>query len=225
MLKFFSILIGGILFFGVGGVRAAVYDVIIENPSASDPSIDCDVGSSVYPANPNCGFIPRTITINPGDQIRWINNDSITSVLVKSNPHPAHTLYIALNMSTPISFGQSFTTSPLMQVGSWGFHNHLDISRQGTIIIKAPAAGGELFIDNNPPVISNVQVVPTETGAQVLWKTNEPASSQVEYDAVHCDQDDSVYENKNPGSPDIMAKIFHEIYLEAYCPEQNIVFV
>ncbi|MBI2591445.1 MAG: hypothetical protein HYW34_02100 [Candidatus Brennerbacteria bacterium] len=206
-------LIAGI-FFGVYAVKAAVYDVRIENPSAGDPSIDCDVGNSANPANPDCGFIPRTITINPGDQIRWVDNDSLTSVLVKSNPHPAHTLYTALNMAAPLSFGQTFTTDPLMQVGSWGFHNHLDVSRKGTIIIKAPASGGELFVDTLPPVISKIDVIPSETGAEILWRTNEPASSQITYDAVHCDKDDRIYENKYSKPPDIMAKISHEIYLE-----------
>lgn len=217
-------LIVGILFLGAGGVKAAVYDVRIENPSAGDPSIDCDVGSSVLPANPDCGFIPRSITINPGDQIRWVDNDSLTSVLVKSNPHPAHTLYIALNMSAPITVGQTFTTAPLMQVGSWAFHNHLDTSRQGTIIIKAPAAGGELFVDNLPPVISAIDVIPSKTGAQIQWRTNEPASSQIRYDAVHCDKDDRIYDNKNPDPSDMMAKISHEIHLENLEPDKKYCF-
>ncbi|MBI2591632.1 MAG: hypothetical protein HYW34_03075 [Candidatus Brennerbacteria bacterium] len=197
--------------------RAAVYDVRIENPSAGNPEIDCDIGNSlITPLNPDCGFIPRTITINPGDQIRWINNDADRSHDPSSDPHPTHEAYPILNMVL-IPSGGSVVSSPLMSTGVWGCHSHTDSNFRCIITVSSPggSGGGATVIDKTKPVITEVKIIPAETTATISWKTDEPASTQIEVGS------NGTYDYIVPNPLDPRALYFHEIILDDLVPDKK----
>ncbi|MEK9170836.1 MAG: hypothetical protein AAB789_00780, partial [Patescibacteria group bacterium] len=166
--------------FSSWSAQAAVVEVRIESPNTED----CDIGNSVIsPANPLCGFIPRTLTITAGDQIRWINNDPIRPHQPSSDPHPAHTIYPALNMAEILAGGQ-VTSGPLTEIGTWNYHDHLDISFIGIITVAAISSGAASSGGCNdciPPLVLSFSVIDISTStATLIWKTDEPSVTKVQ---------------------------------------------
>lgn len=83
-----------------------------------------------YTAN---GFEPNTISIKAGQTVTWTNKDS-DDVWVASNPHPTHTDYPGFDELKSMSNGQTYSFT-FTKVGKWGYHNHLNPSQQGTVIV------------------------------------------------------------------------------------------
>ncbi|HEX3099900.1 MAG TPA: cupredoxin domain-containing protein [Patescibacteria group bacterium] len=79
-------------------------------------------------------FSPSTVTIKSGDVVVFKNN-STTSFWPASGPHPTHTLYPEFDPKQAIAAGQSWQFK-FTKVGTWPFHNHLNPSATGTIIVK-----------------------------------------------------------------------------------------
>ncbi len=89
-------------------------------------------------------FSPAKITIKEGDTVKFVDTTS-APMWVASNAHPTHTAYsgtsviqhcpdtngTAFDQCTP---GTSYTFT-FLQVGSWGYHNHLNKGSTGTIIV------------------------------------------------------------------------------------------
>lgn len=79
------------------------------------------------------GFEPSKITVKVGSVIE-IKNNSSRAVQFSSDPHPAHTKNDELNQSTtPAGGSQQFTVT---KTGSYGFHNHLNSSHTGTVVVE-----------------------------------------------------------------------------------------
>lgn len=79
------------------------------------------------------GFSPATITVKAGTTVTVLNNSS-QLLQFNSNPHPSHTDNDELNLDS-LAPGKSLTFTPT-KVGSFGFHNHLDESRTGTLVVQ-----------------------------------------------------------------------------------------
>ncbi|HLG90680.1 MAG TPA: dockerin type I domain-containing protein [Candidatus Saccharimonadales bacterium] len=54
----------------------------------------------------NSGFVPATISIKAGDQVTWINNDSVPRQ-VAADPHPAHDSIVDFDSSIALQPGDS----------------------------------------------------------------------------------------------------------------------
>lgn len=88
------------------------------------------------------GFSPATITINKGDTVIFKNKSS-SDMRVASNPHPLHNGYpttggcvgSTFDSCSDIAPGQSWSFE-FDFVGSWGYHNHLNPSQGGTVVVK-----------------------------------------------------------------------------------------
>ena len=79
------------------------------------------------------GFSPAKITVKSGDSVT-IKNTSSSDVQFKSDPHPVHTDNQDLNVGdVPGGQSQTFTVT---KKGTFGFHNHLDPSQTGTIVVQ-----------------------------------------------------------------------------------------
>lgn len=79
------------------------------------------------------GFSPSTLTVKAGTKVTWVNKSG-SQVTVNSKPHPVHTNYSPLNLG---SFSDGSTLSLTFdKPGTYGYHNHLNPSQSGTIIIQ-----------------------------------------------------------------------------------------
>jgi len=99
------------------------------NPGTSGATITISSAGVVSPA---------AVTINPGESVTFINNDS-RSHEIASNPHPAHTDCPAINALGVLQAGQTKLTNALTTSRTCGFHDHnadTDRNLQGTITIR-----------------------------------------------------------------------------------------
>lgn len=83
-----------------------------------------------YTAN---GFVPDTITVKPGTTVSFINKDT-DPMWVASDPHPIHTDLPGFDAKRKIPTGDSYSYT-FTKVGRWGYHNHLNPSNRGTVIV------------------------------------------------------------------------------------------
>ena len=84
------------------------------------------------------GVSPKSVTVAPGSQVTFTNNDSSQHEMA-SDPHPAHTDCPAINSVGSLSPGQGRSTGNLNVTRACGFHDHLrdgDQSLRGTITIQ-----------------------------------------------------------------------------------------
>lgn len=79
------------------------------------------------------GFSPKILTVKSGDTIAITNNSGET-VQFDSNPHPLHTDNPELNVGT-IPPGETMRVK-LTAKGTWGYHNHLNVTQSGTIVVQ-----------------------------------------------------------------------------------------
>lgn len=79
-------------------------------------------------------FSPSTTTIKAGQSVKVSNDSSDAALDFDSDPHPTHTNNPDLNAGD-IEPGQSKTFST-DKTGTWGFHNHLDPSQHGELVVE-----------------------------------------------------------------------------------------
>lgn len=79
------------------------------------------------------GFSPAKTTVKSGDVVKVVNNSS-RALEFSSDPHPVHTKDTDLNQQT-LRPGESQTFS-VTKKGTFGFHDHLDATKTGTITIE-----------------------------------------------------------------------------------------
>jgi len=89
------------------------------------------------------GFVPSTVTVKKGQTVRWANNSG-SKVWPASAVHPSHAVYPQKSASDCL--GSSFDACrglaqgeswdfTFNYVGEWKFHNHLNASQWGAVIV------------------------------------------------------------------------------------------
>ena len=78
------------------------------------------------------GFSPAMLTVKKGTVVT-VENKSTNSVQFSSDDHPAHTDNTEMNMSV-LAPGESGTFTA-ETVGTHGFHDHIDDSKTGTLVV------------------------------------------------------------------------------------------
>lgn len=106
---------------------------------AMDQSVDATVS---YTAS---GFSPATVEISQGDTVRFVN-EGAGEMWVASAVHPTHTEYAGTSRQEHCENGSEDTfdqcgtagsfTFTFDQAGEWGYHNHVNSSHQGTVIVN-----------------------------------------------------------------------------------------
>ncbi len=89
------------------------------------------------------GYDPKEITIQKGQAVTWVNNSS-KPVWTASAQHPTHTAYpektdvdclgSAFDACKGIPSGESWSFT-FNEVGSWGYHDHLNARHDGKVIV------------------------------------------------------------------------------------------
>ena len=118
-----------------------------DNGAQNENSSESDIVMSTSVALTSSGFTPRTITVPRGGVVTWVNEGG-ASMWVASAAHPSHAVYgnttrnehCASGYTGAVPFDQcdngtrySFTFE---QAGTWQYHNHLDASQTGTVIVQ-----------------------------------------------------------------------------------------
>lgn len=121
--------VGGLFFFLNN--RNKNINKIKQQPSQLTPIIRNEPQATVTYTKD--GFNPKSITIKAGTRVTWINKSGKMTT-VNSNDHPAHKLY------PPLNLGEFPDNSSVQLVfvkpGSYGYHNHLNPSQTGEIIVE-----------------------------------------------------------------------------------------
>ena len=94
------------------------------------------------------GFVPQTITISSGDKVTWINKYTVDS-WPASALHPTHKMYPGsdINKCNTLQKNQIFDACQRLQQGEswsftfnqkgmWKYHDHLNPSRTGTVVVE-----------------------------------------------------------------------------------------
>lgn len=145
-----NLLITGIIIFVLAALAVAVYiltqpsgqtgsdqqeSTSTEKPAANSPAPDT---STEPPSEPvvirftSGGFTPNVLSVKKGSVVTVVN-DSSTNVQFSSDEHPTHQDNTGMNLQV-LGPGESasFTAD---KAGVWGFHDHIDDSKTGTLTV------------------------------------------------------------------------------------------
>lgn len=86
----------------------------------------------------NDGFHPRTLTVQSGDTVTFINKTN-KAFWPASNNHPQHDIYAGFDSGRPYPPGSSWSFT-FERKGKWGFHDHLRSSYTGSIAVGSEYA-------------------------------------------------------------------------------------
>ena len=128
-----ALIIGSVLYFKNRLPQEASSSLISSAPASRQASTSPAVGNPLTVSLTPQGFSPQVITIKAGDTVSWINRSGGPAT-VNSNDHPTHLLYPALNLGG-FDNGQSLSLT-FPTPGTYGYHNHLNPSQTGTIVVE-----------------------------------------------------------------------------------------
>lgn len=80
------------------------------------------------------GFSPSQLTIKSGETVVFLNQSS-SAVWPASDPHPIHTGLPGFDAKHGLAHGESYEFT-FVKTGSFGYHNHLNPSTRGTIVVE-----------------------------------------------------------------------------------------
>ncbi len=80
------------------------------------------------------GFVPDKIEVEAGSMVSFINESS-TVMWVASTPHPQHTDLPTFDQFRPYKPGSTYRYI-FDKKGTWGFHDHINPSRGGMVVVK-----------------------------------------------------------------------------------------
>lgn len=94
-------------------------------------------GASMQPASEvmvtysENGFSPASVTVKVGEKVKFVNQGS-GGMWVASAMHPTHQLYPEFDQ---LSTGNEYTFE-FKKAGSWNYHNHVNPSHFGKVIVE-----------------------------------------------------------------------------------------
>jgi plastocyanin len=112
---------------------ASTQSATTNSSTNSTPSSSSNQSSGATITYSDSGFSPATLTVKAGTTVT-IKNTSSQPMQFDSDPHPVHTDDTQLNVGE-VAPGQSMTFTPTI-TGTHGYHNHLDSSQTGTLIVQ-----------------------------------------------------------------------------------------
>lgn len=105
----------------------------LKEPTASGQPTVMDMAKEVVVEFDGKSFSPETVSLKAGGRLT-INNKSNVNMWPASNDHPTHKLYPEFDSLKPILPGESYTLI-LSKAGTWGYHDHLQPTIKGQIVI------------------------------------------------------------------------------------------
>lgn len=80
------------------------------------------------------GFEPATLTVPAGTTVTFLNNGQAAH-WPASNPHPIHTGLSGFDATKALATGETYSFT-FTKTGTWGFHDHLNTSLTGSVVVK-----------------------------------------------------------------------------------------
>lgn len=80
------------------------------------------------------GFSPSLVKVKSGSTVTF-KNESSEPMWVASDPHPIHTRLRGFDAKNGIGNGQTYSFT-FTKAGRFGFHNHLNPSHTGTVVVR-----------------------------------------------------------------------------------------
>lgn len=124
---------------GNGNIYSAPADNTSNAPAAPNANMPATQNVVSYTDN---GFSPKTLTIKKGETVVFKDAAS-DDVRIASNPHPLHNGYPTTGGCVASTFDSCQNITPGSSwsftfdlVGSWGYHNHLNPTEGGMIIVQ-----------------------------------------------------------------------------------------
>ena len=134
------VIIVGFLFFRSFSQTPSV-PVVQKQPTTTSATPSTGAGeeseSSTTITYTSSGFSPSDVTIKSGGSVTWMN-DGDREIQIAANPHPVHTGNKEVSgggFVLTLQPGEQATVT-MNEVGSHGYHNHLNSSQGGTITIE-----------------------------------------------------------------------------------------
>lgn len=85
------------------------------------------------------GFTPKTVTIEAGQTVKWVNNREDRPMWVASDAHPTHEKLPAFDAAKVLGHypkpGENFSYT-FEKTGTWTYHDHADASQTGTVVVR-----------------------------------------------------------------------------------------
>ena len=144
----YKIIILAIIILSVGGflitrnapeaVPESSPEPVVSNTSSESTGVAAPVADAqtthtvLYTAE---GFSPKELSVKAGDTVVW-RNMSTTDMWPATAMHPTHTVYpgSAITKCGPVAAAGEYTFV-FSEVGSWKYHNHLNVRDGGTIAV------------------------------------------------------------------------------------------
>ncbi len=80
------------------------------------------------------GFNPKAVTVKTGTTVTFMN-DSSGVMWVASDVHPTHQLLPGFDELQSVAKGGSYEYT-FIKVGTWTYHNHMNPSDKGTVVVR-----------------------------------------------------------------------------------------
>lgn len=110
-------------------------------PPVNPPPPPASGAKTVTVQYTDSGFSPASITIKKGDTVKW-TNASTKNMWVASAIHPTHDVYPTTGGCLGSTFDECKGDAPgstysfrFDAVGTWRYHDHINASRTGTVIV------------------------------------------------------------------------------------------
>ena len=110
----------------------------VDLEAGTDPGVLGPAGSTFKPTVVvgylDGAFDPDTVTISVGDTVQWVNEvDEL--IWAASDLHPTHQEYTGFDSRRPIALGGAWSFT-FEEPGIWSYHNHVDSSITGVVIVE-----------------------------------------------------------------------------------------
>jgi plastocyanin len=125
----------GFLQYAPGSSPITDSDQLAATPTAStSPLTSPAAKGTVTISMTDTGFSPATVTVKLGTTVRFVNNGQAPH-WPASDPHPIHNGLPGFDAKHGLQTGEEYSFT-FTKVGTWGFHDHLNISSRGAVIVQ-----------------------------------------------------------------------------------------
>jgi plastocyanin len=90
------------------------------------------------------GFVPPTMSIRTGQTVTWVNKTSANQQVIADDA-----AFTSLVLAPGARYSHTFSTA-----GTFGYHDGLQPTLKGTIVVAAPPAGESITLDSSADVVT-----------------------------------------------------------------------